>query len=605
MASREQRDILAQIATFDPEEAQQLAEKLNEVSDGFEGLRRRVNGMLNPDDWGIRGATADAMLSSLEWVRNRLGDHADDTEAMGKSVQVIADVTIQARAAHKEISADTTSSDAAYVAQSGVVAVRGLANPDVDVTGQLDHAHQAHEARDSGYEERAGRMVDYVGEEVDRAIRMLPRSEKAAPRSYVTYMPPSSSGVDSSVTGLPSDGGASYAAALAEGRPAETDPDVDVSDTGSVVPSVGAVAAGVGVSGSLAWMFSWYAGERVEGMVGTPQGRMIRADSAEARYLYGPGGGDLMDRVREAGRLSFQDNNNPTGGAAGAAAGAAGAAAGAAGAAGLARGAASGVRWSNAQQMGMRPTRIPLSGQPQQGTGTGARGTGAGTRGTGVRGGQAQQAGMRGTGGARGGQAANGRGAGAGGVRGGQAQGDRGTGVRGGQAAGGRAGTGRGAGTGGVRGGQAQQSGRGTGRAGTGVRGGQAQQAGMRGTGMRGGQVQQSGTRGASVRGGQAQQSGVRGTGMRGAGRKRDERERTWSPEVWCAMRGREVPDPQEEERRKEEALKRLDAVWLSRHGAESVRERERREAEEATRREMFSRPLLYWREPREKGQGQ
>jgi len=34
----------------------------------------------------------------------------------------------------------------------------------------------------------------------------------------------------------------------------------------------------------------------------------------------------------------------------------------------------------------MRPTRIPLSGQPQQGTGT--RGTGA--RGTGVRGGQAQ-----------------------------------------------------------------------------------------------------------------------------------------------------------------------------------------------------------------------
>ncbi|RTE47585.1 hypothetical protein [Actinobaculum sp. 352] len=189
-------------------------------------------------------------------------------------------------------------------------------------------------------------------------------------------------------------------------------------------------------------------------------------------------------------------------------------------------------------------------GQAQQ---TGARSTGV--RGTGVRGGQTQQSG-------------------------------RGTGVRGGQAAGGR-------GTG-VRGGQAQQTGaRGSGVRGTGVRGGQAQQAGARGTG--------------GVRGAQGQQSGVRGVGgMRGAGRKkRDERERKWSPEVWCALRGREVPDPQEEERRKEEALKRLDAVWLSRHGAESVRERERREAEEATRREMFSRPLLYWRPPREDGQQQ
>jgi len=398
-----------------------------------------------------------------------------------------------------------------------------------------------------------------VGEEVDRAIRMLPRSEKSGPRSYVTYMPPSS-GVDSSVTGLPSDGGASYAAAMAEGRPADTDPDLGdvVSGSGSVVPSVGAIAAGVAVPGSAAWMFSWYAGERVEGMVGTPQGRMIRADSAEARYLYAPGEGDLMDRVREAGRLSFHDNNTTGSGVAGAAgaapaAGAAGATA--AGAAGLARGAASGVRWSNAQQMGMRPTRIPLSGQPQQGTGTG-------TRGTGVRGGQAQQTGARGTS-----------------ARGGQAQGGRGTGVRGGQAqqagargTGGARGMGRGTGTGGVRGGQAQ------------------------------------GARGTGVRGGQAQQSGVRGAGMRGAGRgrkKRDERERKWSPEVWCAVRGREVPDPQEEERRKEEALKRLDAVWLSRHGAESVRERQRREAEEATRREMFSRPLLYWREPRENGQQQ
>jgi len=118
--------------------------------------------------------------------------------------------------------------------------------------------------------------------------------------------------------------------------------------------------------------------------------------------------------------------------------------------------------------------------------------------------------------------------------------------------------------------------------------------------------VNQQSARGTGgVRGGQVQQSGVRGAGMRGAGRKRDERERKWSPEVRFAMRGREVPDPQEEERRREEALKRLDAVWLSRHGAESVRERERREAEEATRREMFSRPLLYWRPPRENGQNQ
>ncbi|AWE41768.1 MULTISPECIES: hypothetical protein [unclassified Actinobaculum] len=581
MASREQRDTLAEIATFDPNEAQDLANRLSLISEGFEGLRLRINGMLNPDDWGIRGATADAMLSSLEWVRNRLGDHADDTEAMGKSVQVIADATIQARAAHEEISAGTQASDTAYKAEVASIGMTSSMLPTpanaLRTTAGMEHAEQAHEARDAGYEERAGRMVDYVGEEVDRAIRMLPRSEKAEPRSYVTYAPPLS-GVDSSVTGLPSDGGASYAAALAEGRPTDTDPDLDVSDGGgSVVPSVGAIAAGVGVSGSLAWMFSWYAGERVEGMVGTPQGRMIRADSAEARYLYGPGGGDLMDRVREAGRLSFQDNNNPTGGAAGAAAGAAGAA-------GLARGAASGVRWSNAQQMGMRPTRIPLSGQPQQATGTGARGTGTGTRGTGVRGGQAQQAGMRGTGGVRGGQAQQT------GARGGQAAGGRGTGVRGGQPAGGRAGTGRGAGTGGVRGGQTQQSGRGTGRAGTGVRGGQAQQTGVRGAG---------------VRGAQGQQSGVRGAGVRGAGRKRDERERKWSPEVRFAMRGREVPDPQEEERRKEEALKRLDAVWLSRHGAESIRERERREAEEATRREMFSRPLLYWREPRENEQQQ
>ncbi|RTE48099.1 hypothetical protein [Actinobaculum sp. 352] len=549
MASHEQRDTLAEIATFDPEEARDLARIYDKVSRGFEDLRGTIARRMNPDDLGIRGAAGEAFRSSMDGIRQRMGQHADDIEAMSKSAEVIADAAEEARAAHEEISADTTSSDAAYAAQSGML--NGVATVNPDVTGQLDHAHQAHEARDSGYEERAGRMVDYVGEEVDRAIRMLPRSEKSEPRSYVTYTPsPSLSGVDSSVTGLPSDGGASYAAALAEGRPTDTDPDVDVSDGGgSVVPSVGAVAAGVGVSGSLAWMFSWYAGERVEGMVGTPQGRMIRADSAEARYLYGPGGGDLMDRVREAGRLSFQDNNNnPTGGA-----GVAGAAGAAAGAAGLARGAASGVRWSNAQQMGMRPTRIPLSGQPQQGTGT--RGTGAGTRGTGVRGGQAQQAGMRGTGGARGGQAANGRGAGAGGVRGGQAQGDRGTGVRGGQPAGGRAGTGRG----------------------TGVRGGQVQQSGVRGTG-----------------------------GARGAGRKkRDERERKWSPEVRFALRGREVPDPQEEERRREEALKRLDAVWLSRHGAESVRERQRREAEEATRREMFSRPLLYWRPPRENGQQQ
>jgi len=582
MASREQRDTLAQIATFDPDEAQDLATELGRVSRGFEALRVKINGMLNPDDWGLRGATADAMLSSLEWVRNRLGNHADDTEAMGKSVQVIADVTVQARAAHEEISAGTQASDSAYRVE---VASIGLASSTVPspvnavlANGGMEHAEQAHEARDSGFEEKAGRMVDYVGEEVDRAIRMLPRTGKSAPRSYVTYAPPSpsSSGVDSSVTGLPSDGGASYAAALAEGRPTDTDP--DVSETGSVVPSVGAIAAGVGVPASAAWMFSWYAGERVEGMVGTPQGRMIRADSAEARYLYGPGEGNLMDRVREAGRLSFQDNNNPTG-----AAGAAGAAAGAAGAAGLARGAASGMRWSNAQQMGMRPTRIPLSGQPQQSTGT--RGTGTGARGAGgVRGGQAQQAG-RGTG-VRGGQAAGGRGTG--GVRGGQpASGTRGTGVRGGQTQ--QSGT-RGTG---MRGGQAQQTGaRSTGVRGTGVRGGQAQQTG-RGTGVRGGQVQQSGVRGAG---------GVRGGGR---GKKRDERERRWSPEVWCAMRGREVPDPQEEERRKEEALKRLDAVWLSRHGAESVRARERREAEEATRREMFSRPLLYWREPREKGEGQ
>ena len=105
MASREQRDILAQIATFDPNEAQELATSLSLVSKSFEELRLRINGMLNPDDWGIRGATADAMLSSLEWVRNRLGNHADDTEAMGKSVQVIADVTVEARAAHEEISA--------------------------------------------------------------------------------------------------------------------------------------------------------------------------------------------------------------------------------------------------------------------------------------------------------------------------------------------------------------------------------------------------------------------------------------------------------------------------------------------------------------------
>jgi len=569
MASREQRDILAQIATFDPNEAQDLANTLRDVSEGFEMLRVKINGMLNPDDWGIRGATADAMLSSLEWVRNRLGNHADDTEAMSKSAQVIADATVEARAAHKEISADTTSSDATYAAQSGMLNGVATVNPDVDVTGQLEHAHQAHEARDRGYEEKAGRMVDYVGEEVDRAIRMLPRSEKAAPRSYVTYTPPSSSGVDSSVTGLPSDGGASYAAAMAEGRPTDTDMDVDVSDGGgSVVPSVGAIAAGVGVPASAAWMFSWYAGERVEGMVGTPQGRMIRADSAEARYLYGPGEGNLMDRVREAGRLSFQDNNTTGSGAAGAA----GAAAGAAGVAGLARGAASGMRWSNAQQMGMRPTRIPLSGQPQQGTGTRGTGTrGTGARGTGVRGGQAQQTGARGTS-----------------ARGGQAQGGRGTGVRGGQPAGGRAGTGRGTG---VRGGQAKQTG--------------ARSTGVRGTGVRGGQAQQTG-RGTGVRGGQVQQTGVRGVGMRGAGRKkRDERERTWSPEVRFAMRGQEVPDPQEEERRKEEALKRLDAVWLSRHGAESVRERQRREAEEATRREMFSRPLLYWRPPRENEQQQ
>ncbi|RTE47650.1 hypothetical protein [Actinobaculum sp. 352] len=360
MASREQRRRLEDIAAFDPNQAFKLSRRLGKISEGFEGLRGTIGERMNPDDLGIRGAAGEAFLSSMDGIRQRMGQHADDIRAMSKSAEVIADVTEVARQAHEEISADTTSSDAAYVAQSGALNGVATVNPGVDVTGQLQHAHQAYEARDSGYEERAGRMVDYVGEEVDRAIRMLPRSEKAAPRSYVTYAPPLS-GVDSSVTGLPSDGGASYAAALAEGRPADTDMDVDVSDGGgSVVPSVGAIAAGVGVSGSLAWMFSWYAGERVEGMVGTPQGRMIRADSAEARYLYGPGGGDLMDRVREAGRLSFQDNN-PTGGAAGAAAGAAGAA-------GLARGAASGVRWSNAQQMGMRPTRIPLSGQPQQGT---------------------------------------------------------------------------------------------------------------------------------------------------------------------------------------------------------------------------------------------
>ncbi|RTE47663.1 hypothetical protein [Actinobaculum sp. 352] len=547
MASREQRDTLAEIATFDPNEARHLQHIYGKVSEGFEQLRGTIARRMNPDDLGIRGAAGEAFRSSMEGIRKRMGQHADDIRAMSKSAEVIADVTEVARQAHEEISADTTSSDAAYVAQSGALNGVATVNPGVDVTGQLEHVHQAYEARDSGYEEKAARMVDYVGEEVDRAIRMLPRSEKAAPRSYVTYTPPSS-GVDVSVTGLPSDGGASYAAALAEGRPTDTDPDVS-DGGGSVVPSVGAIAAGVGVPASAAWMFSWYAGERVEGMVGTPQGRMIRADSAEARYLYGPGEGNLMDRVREAGRLSFQDNNNPTGSAAGAA----GAAGAAAGAAGLARGA--GVRLSNAQQMGMRPTRIPLSGQPQQGTGTG-------TRGTGVRGGQAQQTGARGTS-ARGGQAAGGRGA----------AGNRG--------------------------------------AGTGVRGGQAQQAGGRGTGARGSGVrgvnQQATGRGAGgVRGGQVQQAGARGAGMRGAGRKkRDERERKWSPEVWCALRGREVPDPQEEERRKEEALKRLDAVWLSRHGAESVRERERREAEEATRREMFSRPLLYWRPPREDGQQQ
>ncbi|AWE43126.1 hypothetical protein [Actinobaculum sp. 313] len=569
MASREQRRRLEDIAAFDPDQAYELSRKLGDISEGFEQLRGTIAQRMNPDDLGIRGAAGEAFLSSMDGIRQRMARHADDTQAMSDSCKVVGDAVVEAREAHEEISADTTSSDATYAAQSGMLNGVATVNPDVDVTGQLEHAHQAYEARDAGYEEKAARMVDYVSEEVDRAIRMLPRSEKSAPRSYVTYMPPSSSGVDSSVTGLPSDGGASYAAALAEGRPADTDMDVDVSDGGgSVVPSVGAIAAGVGVPGSAAWMFSWYAGERVEGMVGTPQGRMIRADSAEARYLYGPGEGNLMDRVREAGRLSFQDNNNPTGSAAGAA----GAAAGAAGVAGLARGAASGMRWSNAQQMGMRPTRIPLSGQPQQGTGT--RGTGTGTRGTGVRGGQAQQTGARSTG-VRGT-----------GVRGGQTQqSGRGTGVRGGQAAGGR-------GTG-VRGGQAQQTGaRGSGVRGTGVRGGQAQQAGARGTG--------------GVRGAQGQQSGVRGVGgMRGAGRKKDERERKWSPEVWCALRGREVPDPQEEERRKEEALKRLDAVWLSRHGAESVRERERREAEEATRREMFSRPLLYWRPPRENGQQQ
>ena len=567
MASREQRDTLAEIATFDPNKARDLAHIYGDVSEGFEGLRGLIGRRMNPDDLGIRGAAGEAFLSSMEGIRKRIGQHADDIGAMSESAQVIADAAEVARQAHEEISADTQESDEAYAQDSRVMRrvesadPTGLTTPVIEA--RMSHVTAVYEARDAGYEERAGRMVDYVGEEVDRAIRMLPRSEKSGPRSYVTYMPPSS-GVDSSVTGLPSDGGASYAAALAEGRPADTDPDVS-DGGGSVVPSVGAIAAGVGVPASAAWMFSWYAGERVEGMVGTPQGRMIRADSAEARYLYGPGGGDLMDRVREAGRLSFQDNNTTGSGAAGAA----GAAAGAAGVAGVARGAASGVRWSNAQQMGMRPTRIPLSGQPQQSTGT--RGTGA--CGTGVRGGQAQQTGGRGTGRA-------------------------GTGVRGGQAAGGRAGTGRGTG---VRGGQAQQSG----ARGTGVRGGQQGQqsgrgTGARGTGVRGGQAQQSG-RGTGARG-----SGVRGAGMRGAGRKKkDERERTWSPEVRFAMRGREVPDPQEEERRKEEALKRLDAVWLSRHGAESVRERERREAEEATRREMFSRPLLYWRPPRENGQQQ
>jgi len=343
MASREQRDTLAEIATFDPNEARELERIYGDVSRGFEQLRGTIGERMNPDDLGIRGAAGEAFRSSMEGIRKRMGYHADDIRAMSESARVIADATEEARKAHKEISADTQESDGAYRQESRAMRQvqsadpTGLTTPVVEA--RMNHVTAVYEARDAGFEERAGRMVDYVGEEVDRAIRMLPRSEKSGPRSYVSYTP-SLSGVDSSVTGLPSDGGASYAAALAEGRPADTDPDLgDVaSGSGSVVPSVGAIAAGVAVPGSAAWMFSWYAGERVEGMVGTPQGRMIRADSAEARYLYGPGEGDLMDRVREAGRLSFQDNNNPTGSAAGAA-GAAGAAAGAAGAAGLARGA--------------------------------------------------------------------------------------------------------------------------------------------------------------------------------------------------------------------------------------------------------------------------
>ncbi|AWE43120.1 hypothetical protein [Actinobaculum sp. 313] len=296
MASREQRRRLEDIAAFDPNQAYDLSKRLGKISEGFEGLRGTIGRRMNPDDLGIRGAAGEAFRESMEGIRRRIGRHADDTKAMSDSCKVVGDAVVEAQKAHNEISADTQASDGAYAQESRAMHQvqsadpTGLTTPVIDA--RMSHVTAAYEARDSGFEEKAGRMVDYVGEEVDRAIRMLPRSEKAAPRSYVTYMPPSSSGVDSSVTGLPSDGGASYAAALAEGRPTDTDPDLDVSDGGgSVVPSVGAVAAGVGVSGSLAWMFSWYAGERVEGMVGTPQGRMIRADSAEARYLYGPGEG--------------------------------------------------------------------------------------------------------------------------------------------------------------------------------------------------------------------------------------------------------------------------------------------------------------------------
>jgi len=175
MASHEQRDTLAEIATFDPNEAYDLSRTYRDVSAGFERLRGTIGQRMNPDDLGIRGAAGEAFRSSMEGIRRRMGDHADDIKAMSDSAEVIGDVAVEARAAHEEISADTTSSDAAYAAQSGALNGVATVNPDVDVTGQLEHAHQAHEARDRGYEEKAARMVDYVGEEVDRAIRMLPQ----------------------------------------------------------------------------------------------------------------------------------------------------------------------------------------------------------------------------------------------------------------------------------------------------------------------------------------------------------------------------------------------------------------------------------------------